>query len=85
MSTLTHDEALAGAPYHAGDPVAVEVDGRWVEATLVKIRPAPTARFGLRWAMRVVLDDGRSQDVRCDDQGRNHTYRGQVCPSSREV
>lgn len=82
MTTMIGTPVTTGAPYTQGDPIAVEYDGWWQEATVTMIRRLDSARFGLHWQVRVVLDD-LVYWAYCDDNGWNFTYRKQVCPSRR--
>lgn len=87
---MTITKAPVGAPYTPGDPITVEVEGVWREAVVDGVTLNDSSRFGLRWTLFVIIREdsmvGLDRDVpgvwvRCDDNGRNHTWRRQVCPS----
>lgn len=74
----------AGAPFVTNDPIAVEHNDAWHEGTVVNIAPIlGITHFGLRWMLTVRLENGTTLLARCDDDGRNHTYREQVAGSLR--
>lgn len=74
--------ALPGAPYMTGDPVFVEFEGSWVRGHIDGMVEATAFRFGQRWVLTVSLRElGHTVNVTCDDNGRCHTYRKQVCPA----
>lgn len=83
--TLLDLRPITGAPYAAGDLVMVEVDGKWQEAVVDGVSLVDAAsKFGLRWSLHVmVLATQEWLFATCDDNGRNHTWRKQVCPSNR--
>lgn len=90
--TITTTAPITGAPYMPGDPITVEVEGVWREAVVDGVSLNDSSRFGLRWTLFVIIREEAMEGldrecpgvwVRCDDNGRNHTWRHQVCPSSR--
>lgn len=89
-STIEQPVHLPGAPYHVGDPIAVEHHDVWREGIVRAItRFDKPQRFGLNWLIRVdFIDTGCDHEctaVAADDDGLNHTWRNKVCGSRREV
>ena len=84
MSTI-QKETTDAPPYTDGDPIAVERNGQWAEATVHDHGACQhPVRFGLRWMILVqFVDSLLFERVFVDDNGRNHTWRQQVCPSNR--
>ena len=74
---------VTGAPYAAGDVVSVEVADVWQDVTVLEVqRSLGRATFGLGWQFSWTHPTtGETHVSRCDDNGRNYTWRSQVCPS----
>lgn len=76
MPTMT-----ATAPYIVGDPVSVEIDGMWCEATVIERDFQEHSYFGTRWILLVRTSNGYEYEYRCDDNGRNYRRGQGVRPS----
>lgn len=82
-STVEQPVSLPGAPYAPGDAIVVEHHDEWREGIVTAIaRFNEPQRFGLHWLIRVDFADDTCTAVAADDDGRNHTWRNQVMPSS---
>lgn len=74
---------VTGAPYRAGDRIAVEHFKQFRTGTVQQVQRVQRNSFGLCWLLTVLLDTPQrdcSVLAACDDNGRNRTKGQQVMP-----